>query len=320
MKRSFFTGAMFISIAAVLVGGSVAISDLLAKYPPLWSQSIRYALGAIVLILVARLRRLPFPRLSIRELWLVTLLALTGLVGYNLSLLAALRYSDPAAVGAMLGALPIFLALIGPMMQFNKPQVIVVLGAIIVSIGTAIAQGFGTTTPLGVILSIGALLGEVSFSLLAVPLLPKLGSLVLLLYTCIVGSLVFAALALISGETNALPPPTVPQLLALGYLAFAATAGACLAWYAGLARLGAAHAGLFSGLIPVSSLVCAGLIGTTTVTLTSALGCLLVAVGVVIGSLRGSTGTNLCSKGQFSKRETQSQSRIHEGSSIKNVP
>ncbi|HEU5373978.1 MAG TPA: DMT family transporter [Ktedonobacteraceae bacterium] len=287
MKRSIFLGAVFASVATILVGGSVAVSGLLTHYPPLWSQSIRYALGAGILALVAISRGLPFPRLSVRELLLLLALALTGLVGFNLCLLAALRYSDPTAVGTMVGAVPIFLALVGPLTQRQIPQLAVVLGAGIISVGTIITQGYGNsaTTPLGILLSIGALLGEASFTLLAVPLLPKLGPLVLSFYACAMASVILAVLALFWGGDNALPVPTLLQFLALGYLALAVTAGAFLAWYAGLTRLGAARAGLFSSLIPISTLVCGIFLGTTSMTFVRALGCGLVAVGVVIGFL-----------------------------------
>lgn len=286
MKRSLLSGAAFASAATILVGGSVAVSSFLTQYPPLWSQSIRYALGALILALVARFRGLSFARLHLWEVLLVLALALTGLVGFNLSLLAALRYSDSTAVGAMVGAVPIFLALVGPLLQRRVPQLGVLLGAGIITLGTIITQGYGTTTPQGVLLSICALLGEASFTLLAIPLLPKLGPLELSFYACTAASLILALLALIFGGINSLPLPTIPQFLALGYLAFAVTAGAFLAWYAGLIRLGPARAGLFSSLIPISSLVCGIFLGTTSVTFIRILGCGLVAIGVIVGLMQ----------------------------------
>lgn len=264
---------------------SYAASSLLLHYPPLGSQAIRYALGAGVLAVVIRLKGLPSPRLSKRDLLLLVLLALTGLFGFNLCLLTALRFSDSAAVGAMIGGVPIFLAVVGPLLRHQSPKIMVVCGAIVVCVGVGIAQGTGATSPPGLLLSIGALLGEAAFTLLAVPLLPKLGALVLSLYVCVTASLVFASLAVVVDGTHALPLPTLPQLLALGYLAFVVTAGAFLAWYAGLARLGAEYAGLFSGLIPVSALVCGVLVGTTDMIPTRVLGSIVVAGGVLIGSL-----------------------------------
>ncbi len=286
MKQTFFLGALFASTATMIVGSSVAVSSLLSQYPPLGGQAIRYALGAGTLAIVVRLKRLPLPRLSTRDVVLLVLLALTGLVGFNLCLLAALRYSDPAAVGATVGGVPVCLAVMGPLLRRQAPQFIVVCGAIVVSIGVGMAQGTGTTSPLGLLLSVGALLGEAAFTLLAVPLLPKLGPLVLSLYVCMTASLILASFAMVVDGASAFPAPTFPQLLALGYLAFAVTAGAFLAWYAGLARLGADYAGLFAGLIPVSALVCGMLVGTTNVTLFRAGGSLLAAGGVVVGSLR----------------------------------
>ena len=71
---------------------------------------------------------------------LLLALALTGLVGYNLFLLAALRYTDPASVGVVVGCIPIALALAGPITQRRRPQSRPLWAAVIVSAGAAVVQ------------------------------------------------------------------------------------------------------------------------------------------------------------------------------------
>jgi drug/metabolite transporter (DMT)-like permease len=63
----------------------------------------------------------------------------------------------------------------------------------------------------------------------------------------------------------------------------AVTAIAFVAWYSGVQRLGVEHAGLFAGLIPVSTLFCAAAIGTGSLSLVEALGVLVVGAGVSFG-------------------------------------
>jgi drug/metabolite transporter (DMT)-like permease len=61
------------------------------------------------------------------------------------------------------------------------------------------------------------------------------------------------------------------------------TAIAFVAWYSSVGRLGVERAGLFAGLIPVSTLLCAAVIGTGSLGLVEALGALVVGAGVSYG-------------------------------------
>jgi drug/metabolite transporter (DMT)-like permease len=119
-------------------------------------------------------RRLP--RLSARELGLVAALAASGLVGFNLCVLAAVDRADPAVVGLVIGCTPVVLALVGPPLAGRPPTRRGLAAAAVVVVGAALAQGGGRTSATGLLLAVGALAGEAAFSLLAVPLLPKLGS------------------------------------------------------------------------------------------------------------------------------------------------
>lgn len=269
------------------LGASVGASSLIAHYPATTSQAIRYSVAALALGLILRLRRQSLPRLTPRDWGQVILLALAGLVGFNLCLLAALRYAEPAGVGVIVGCAPLVLALTGPLMRREMPRSRLLAAAVIVTIGAAVTQGAGSASPLGLLFSLGALLGEAAFSLLAVSLLPRLGPMCLSAYLCTVASVTFILLAPIVDGPHAATLPTFPQMAAIGYLALAVTAGAFVAWYAGLARLGVERAGLFAGLIPISSLVSGVILGSGTLTLLRLLGVGLVGVGVTLGLAAG---------------------------------
>src|SRR5579864_685782 len=96
MTRNESVGALYASLAMVLMGSSVAVSRVIAHYPPLGGQAVRYALSAAVLTVLLRARGTA-PGITLGGVVLLLALALTGLVGFNLFLLAALRYTDPAA-------------------------------------------------------------------------------------------------------------------------------------------------------------------------------------------------------------------------------
>jgi drug/metabolite transporter (DMT)-like permease len=205
------------------------------------------------------------------------------LVAFNLLVLGALEEAEPTAVGVVVGCVPIVLALAGPVLARRAPVARVVAAAVVVTIGAAVVQGVGDTTLAGLLLSLGALAGEALFSLLAVSLLPRLGAVVLSTYVCAMaaGALGVAAALVDGGE--ALPLPSTEEGAAIAYLAAVVTAIAFVAWYSGVQRLGVERAGLFAGLIPVSTMFCAAAIGTGSLGLLEALGVLVVGAGVSVG-------------------------------------
>ena len=142
MNASERTGAALAATATAMVGSVVAASSLLVDYPALAGQAGRYALGAAVLAVVVRAggpRRLP--RLSARELGLVAALAASGLVGFNLCVLAAVDRADPAVVGLVIGCTPVVLALVGPPLAGRPPTRRGLAAAAVVVVGASEISG-----------------------------------------------------------------------------------------------------------------------------------------------------------------------------------
>jgi drug/metabolite transporter (DMT)-like permease len=267
------TGAVFAGGAVLLVGGSVAASSLVAGYPVLGGQALRYAAAGLLLAGLARLRGQSLLRPVGREWsWLVGLAAV-GMAGGNVLLIEATRIADPAAVAVMIGAAPLLIALAGPIVAGRRPAGRVLVAATVVAVGAVAAQLDGRTgwswgLP-GLLLSLGALAGVAGTSLLAAPLLQRLGAVAVSVYACelaAAGSVVAAVLARLAGGPPVLVVPTATELAALAYLTVAVTAAASLAWYAATARLGVARIGLFNGAVPVASLAAVALVGAGAVT------------------------------------------------------
>ncbi|WP_405782739.1 DMT family transporter [Streptomyces sp. NBC_00859] len=277
--------------AMLLVGTSTAVSATVAGYPVFAGQALRYALAAVILLAVVRHRRLPRVRLTPRELLLLVALAATGLAGFNLFLVEATRHAGPAMIGSVVGAVPLVLALVGPLLARRRPSPRTVGAALVVAVGAAVAAGLGSGSLPGLLLSLGALACEVAFSLLAVPLLPKLGPLRVAAYPAALSVPMLLAASLALDGTSALRLPTSGEAAAFGYLGAIVTAAAFFLWYDALRRLGADRAGLFAGLVPVGALLTTVALGLDRPGPADIAGVLLVAVGVVLGLRRsGDTG------------------------------
>ncbi|MFC4911117.1 DMT family transporter [Actinomadura gamaensis] len=280
-------GAAQAAFAMSLVGSLTAVSATIADYPVLGGQAVRYAGAALILFAIARSAdrrsgRAPV-RPSRRDLLFLAALAATGLAAFNVFIILATHDTSPATIGTVVATVPIVLALVGPLLSGRRPSASIVLAACVVASGAGLANGLGGGTVRGLLLSLGALGGEVCFSLLAVPVLPRLGPLRVSAWSAALASPMLLVAGLATDGTHVLRAPTGAELAGLLYLSVVVTCVAFLLWYDALGLMGADRAGLFAGMIPVSAVLTTVLLGIATPRPAEVAGAALVAVGVGLG-------------------------------------
>jgi drug/metabolite transporter (DMT)-like permease len=285
------SGVVGAGSAMFLVGTLTAVSATIADYPLLGGQAMRYAVAAVILLAVVRLTgardsgsvRRPAPRD-----WLLLLaLAATGLVAFNVCVVEATRDTSPATIGTVIATVPIVLALAGPLLEGRRPAPALVVSACVVAAGAALANGLGGGSVRGLLFSLGALAGEVCFSLLAVPLLPRLGALRVSAHSAALAAPLLLAAGIVRDGTAVLRTPTAAELAGFAYLSVVVTTVAFLLWYGAIGRLGADRAGLFAGLIPISAVITTVVLGVDRPGAADLTGAALVAVGVAVGLRAG---------------------------------
>jgi drug/metabolite transporter (DMT)-like permease len=286
MSDRRFSSLLGASLAAagssVALGSSVAASSQLTDYPTTYSQALRYGLAAVVLWVLAGGR---IPRLTGGQLLRLVALASSGLIGFNFFLLMALRDGDAGTVGAIIGAVPVVLAVVGPILSGGRPSWLALLAALVVVVGAAIVHGVDVSTPPDALLwAILAMICEAGFSLLAIPILKQLKPITLSMSVAAVAAVLLLVAGLVLDGT-AVRAPNGAELWAIVYLALVATAAAFVLWYSSLTRMPVEVAGLFAGLVPVAALLTSAAVGATTITAMRLSGALLVGAGVVGGVL-----------------------------------
>jgi drug/metabolite transporter (DMT)-like permease len=265
------------------VGGSVAVSGVLADAPLFTVQAVRYAVACGLLVLAARATGRPLPRPRGREWAWLAGVACCGLVGFNIALVRGSAHADPALLGSAVAGAPIVLALLGPALAGRRPGAAVGAGALLVCAGAALVEGGGRTDAAGVGWAAAVLACEVGFTLLAVPVLGRLGPWGVSVHTCWIAAVVFGGLGLaVEGPTAALDLRT-GHLLAIAYLAVLVTATAFVLWYSAVRGLGSARAGLLTGVAPVAATGAGVLLGGPAPGLLAVAGVLLVACGAAVG-------------------------------------
>ncbi|MEV4894842.1 EamA family transporter [Nonomuraea sp. NPDC055795] len=283
-------GALGAATAMFMVGTLAAVSGLIKDYPVYGGQAVRYLLAAAVLLVVTRALGLRFVRLTLREAGCLVGLAVLGLVVFNVCVIESTRDSGPALVGTVLGTVPLVLALVS-----GRPAPRLLAGAVVVVAGATLATGLGTGSTGGLLWALGALVGEVSFSLLAIPLLPKLGAIRVSAYSTALAVPMLAVAGVAVEGTSMFRVPTLPEALGLLYLAVVVTVVAFFLWYSALPRLGAGVAGLFAGMIPVGAIVTGIVLGVATPSAYDLMGAGLVIAGIVAGltARRGSSAASV---------------------------
>lgn len=265
------------------VGGSAAVAAALGDAPLSSAQALRYAIACTLLVLMARLtrQRLLRPR-GTEWLWLGGV-TVTGLVLFNVALVEGARHAEPAVLGVAVAAVPLVLALVGPAMEGRRPAVAVVGAALVVTVGAALVQGGGRSDLTGLAWAGVVLVCEAAFTLMAVPVLRRHGPWGVSVHSTWLAVVMFACLAVVTEPLAAVATLTAAELWAVLYLAVAVTAVAFVLWYSAVGRLGAATAGLLTGVAPVSAAVCGVLLGGPVPGRWVWVGIVIVGVGLALG-------------------------------------
>lgn len=274
-------GYVYAALAPILVGSGVVASSLLVHVPVFYSQGLRYLIGAIALSPFAypELKRLP--RLRLRDIIQLAALTATGLVGFSIAMIEAVRGASPAVVGVIVGCAPIVIAIVAGLGSHMTLTKRIFVAAVVVAGGSALCSGSGSASASGVAWSVIALLCDALFSLLSAPLVPRMGARSLATITTASAGLVLLGLQLTQGTSSL--GLTKGEAASTLYLGLAVSMGAFLLWYGGLARIPVSVAGLFVGLIPLAALLGQVLVLHHRVESGEILGTLLTVVGIGVG-------------------------------------
>lgn len=276
-------GALCGSTAMVCVGGSVSVSRVLVGAPLLTAQALRYAAACLLLVGLARATGRPVLRPRGAEwLWLLGV-TLSGLVVFNLALVAGARHAEPAVLGVAVACVPVLLAAVGPLLEGRPPRRTALVAAVVVTCGAVLVQGLGRSDGTGLLWAVVVFAGEAAFTLMALPVLRRTGPWGVSVHTTWLAAAVFAVLGLLTEGPGAAGRLDAGDLLAVGYLAVAVTALAFVLWYTCVGRLGAGRAGLLTGIAPVAAAASGVLLGEPAPRALVWLGIAVVASGLVLG-------------------------------------
>lgn len=237
----------------VFVGGSVAVSGVLAGAPLFTVQSLRYAVACLLLLGYARVVRARIVRPRGTEWCWLAGVTVAGLIVFNIALVHGARHAEPAVMGVAVACVPIVLAALGPVLEGRGPAPAVIAAAVVVTCGAALVQGLGRADGIGLAWAAVTFVCEAAFTLMAVPLFRRHGPLGVSVHACWLAAVMFGLLALGWEGPAAITRLRTGDVLAAAYLAVAVTALAFVLWYSCVQRIGAGRAGLLTGVAPIAA-------------------------------------------------------------------
>lgn len=285
-----------LALSMALVGANVAVAKLLAEALPIAMVAfLRCVLAMLVLWPLARWLdgALRVPPAVLGNL---ALQAVFGTAIYNAGLLAGLRLTTALEGGLVLATLPAVVAIGGAVLLRERlpgrqwAAVGLAAGGM-AAITLARTAGGDGGSALGNLLVFGGVLGEGAYVLLARRIAGRVKVITASLWMQACSALVLAPFALPDiGAAAALASPSIAGLLVFHSLT--ASVLCLLLWYAGLKRVPAGMAGVFTAFLPgTAALVAVGLLGEAfTVTHAAGFALMMGSVAVATWPRRGGRG------------------------------
>ncbi|MGL4177046.1 MAG: EamA family transporter, partial [Dermatophilaceae bacterium] len=178
---------------------------------------------------------------------------------------------------------PVLLGILGPLLEGRVPAPRGVAAAVVVTAGGVLVEGAGRADAVGVAWAVTALCCEAGFTLLAVPVLPRLGAWGVSVHSVWLGAVGFAVLGVAVEGPDAVARLERDDLLAAAYLAVVVTAVAFVLWYSAVRALGSARAGLLTGVAPIAAAAAGAALGAGWPRPAVWVGILVVGVGLAAG-------------------------------------
>ena len=288
MKKSVFLPSVQMTGAMVIVGSNIVAGKLIINGFPLFlASTLRFALASVLLLLLVLRVEKSFPRISKRDLFGIALLSFFGNFLYSIFLLYGLKLTSATESGIISGTAPVVtltLAYVFLRERLGKKKIfgllLVILGMVVINL-SGNASSSEMHSGVGDLLISGSVIGEALWALLGKTVSPKVSPLVLATLTTLFGFLLFLPFGIV--QAIGFPFQSLPMSgwLVVVYYGSAGTVGSYLLWYQGMSKVSASTAGMFVGIVPVSSAILSSVLLKEPFLWTHLLGILCVLTALV---------------------------------------
>ncbi|MBA2775710.1 MAG: DMT family transporter, partial [Chloroflexia bacterium] len=265
--RSIFLARCALSGAMLLVGSVVVAAKFIVEsFPLMLGLGIRQISATVIMLAIVLLVEKRIPAFSRQDHGMIVLQTLTGVVMFNVLLLTGVERTTAAASGIITATVPAWIALLSLAIGERVTRLtmvgigMAVGGVLIVNLAGGDKGGEAASAPvLGGALVMGAVVGEALFTIFGKAVSGRVTPVANCYMVCVYGSLMFLPFALWQAPGFEFGSVGASGWIALGWSAGPVMVGAFFLWFTGLQVVPANSAAVFTGLIPVSALVCSAI-------------------------------------------------------------
>lgn len=281
-----------LALSMLLVGVNIAIGKLiLAEVPVYLFAALRFLIESLVLLpgmFIAKVRR----GLDRRACGGLFLQAFFGCFLFSLCMLHGVLLTSATSAGIITSATPSVIALLAWLWlreHIGAPQLLAIALAVagIAALNLLEHSQAGGGSVAGNLLVLGAVLAEALFAVFSRRLALSVRPWAMAFGVNLAGLLLFLPLALPEALAFGWSAPGVGTWAWLLFYALSASVLSFLLWYRGISRVPASIAGLFTGLMPVSSALAGVFLMGERFSVGHALGMALVLAALLLGTRRG---------------------------------
>lgn len=289
------TAYIELTLAMMIVGSSVVVGKIItAHFPVFLVSTLRLAVGLPILLALTHRQGGRLERLPTRDYVILFLQALTGIFLFNVLLLYALHYTTATNSGIITSMTPAVIGIISWLFLRERLSVwmgggiaLTVCGVLVINVlGSAPSSDHGSAPLVGNLLVFGAVVGEALFTIFRRMTAGRISSLLCATWVTIFGLLIFLPLGLYQARSFDFTRLSPRDLLELLYYGVGVTALAYILWFSGVEKVTASTAAVFTGVLPVSTVMLSALFlgeQSTPVHL-AGLGCVLGSIALITRS------------------------------------
>jgi len=256
---------------------------------PATAGFLRFAVAALMLMALTAWTHKGVPRIRRGQILPLFLLGLTGVFSYNIFFFKGLTLVHAGRAAMIIALNPITITLFSALIFKERLSPIQCAGVLLSVAGAVVVVSHGHPSMLftqgvglGEVLILGCVASWSAFSLIGKAVLSDLSPLVSITFAATIGGALLAVPAFMEGFPAQVPAYAVRDWLSIVYLGAFGTVFGFIWYYQGIRAIGPSRAGLFINVVPVSGILLARLILDEPVTLSLAVGGLLVLVGIYV--------------------------------------
>ncbi len=277
-------------LTAIFWGGTFIAGRVVARnIDPFSAAFLRFAIASIFLLLLTFKVEGRLPSLKTSQIIPVIALGMTGVFAYNVFFFKGLKIIEASRAALIIATCPVFITILSSCFFKEKLNLVRVTGVIISVTGAVIVISRGNlfeildgSLGLGEFYIFCCVLNWVAYSLIGKVLMADLSPLVLVSYSSVIGAIGLFVPAYFNGIMQNLTHYSLKEWLCIFYLGFFGTVLGFVWYYEGINKIGPTKAALFINFVPVSAVLLAFLILAEPITLSLAIGAILVTCGVYL--------------------------------------